>query len=350
MVILLSTGNCYMSTLYLTEQGSVLAKRDERLVVEKTIDGVVTKLADIPLIKIDTILIYGNVQITTQAISVLLERGIETAFLSMNGKLKGQLTPIKSKNIVLRMKQYERYHDKEFRLKVAKTIVKRKIQNSISLIEIYRANYPDEEMKDIQLKLSESLESLERKTEVQTVLGVEGIASVLHFRALAKMFKGELQFCGRNRRPPQDEINSLLSLGYIMVMNEINSLLDAKGFDPYIGFLHSIDYGRPSLALDILEEFRIALVDRFVLFLVNKRILQRKDFERRTEEGMEGIYLTRDGLKRFFYEYEKRLKDTTLKPNVSFRDIFKSQTEKMAKTIVEGEEYEPFRMTMANDE
>lgn len=324
-----------MSILYLTEQGAVLRQAGERVVVEK--DGV--KLLDVPLFKVDAILIYGMAQVTTQALSMLLEAGIELAFLTMGGKLKGQLTPPKAKNVVLRMKQYRRATESGFALGMAKGIVRGKVENGLAALRRFRYNHPEVEMADCEMRMKEALISLERKTETQTVLGVEGIAAVAYFDGLARMCLGELKFKGRNRRPPQDPINALLSLGYVLIGNELASLLDGMGFDPYIGFLHGIDYGRQSLALDMAEEFRCPVVDRFTLYLTNRNMLRADDFEAR--DG--GVYLKQEGLKRFFAEYEKWM-NAKNRAGRSFRDISKAQAQQMAKAITEGEEYIPYRL------
>ena len=324
-----------MPTLYLTEQGSVVRQSGQRVVVEK--DG--EKLLDVPLFKVETILIYGMVQVTTQAISMLLEAGVELAFLTMDGKLKGQLTPPKAKNVVLRMGQYRRATDPEFALGMAKQIVRGKVENGLAALRRFRYNHPEIDLAGCEARMQDALATLDRKTAAPTVLGVEGIAAVAYFDGLAKMCLGELKFEGRNRRPPRDPINALLSLGYVLVGNELASLLDGMGFDPYIGFLHGIDYGRQSLALDMTEEFRCPVVDRFTLYLANRNMLRADDFEQR--DG--GVYLKREGLKRYFAEYEKWMtgKDRSGR---SFRDVFKAQANAMARAITEGVPYQPYRL------
>lgn len=324
-----------MSILYLTEQGAVLRQAGERVVVEK--DG--EKLLDVPLFKVEAILIYGMAQVTTQALSMLLEAGIELAFLTMGGKLKGQLTPPKAKNVVLRMSQYRRATDGDFALEMARRIVRGKIENGLTALRRFRYNHPEIEMADCEGRMQDALVSLERKTTAPTMLGVEGIAAVAYFDGLARMCLGELKFNGRNRRPPQDPINALLSLGYVLVGNELASLLDGMGFDPYIGFLHGIDYGRQSLALDMAEEFRSPVVDRFTLYLANRNMLRTEDFEAR--DG--GVYLKKEGLKRYFVEYEKWM-NAKDRSGRSFRDTFKAQAQQMAKAITGGAEYTPYRL------
>lgn len=150
-------------------------------------------------------------------------------------------------------------------------------------------------------------------------------------------------FTGRNRRPPRDPLNALLSFGYVLVGSEIQSLLDAMGFDPYLGFFHKIDYGRPSLALDLVEEFRAPLVDRFSLRLLNLGILSAEDFTR-TPEG--GMVLEREALKRYFAAYEKELTHEIALPEgaQSYRDLFRRQAQRLAGALTAGETYVPFQL------
>jgi len=323
-----------MSTLYLLEQGSKLCKESKRLIVEKD-DKV---LLEVPDFKIDRVFVFGNVQITTQVMAHLLEVGIDTSFFSFYGKLRGTLQPIKSKNIYLRMAQYERYYDNEFKLNFAKTIVEGKIKNQISFLDRYQRNHPEVNFSEYRGKLTESISSLKNKTQVSTVLGVEGYSSALYFEAFSKMTRGDLKFEGRKRRPPKDPINSLLSLGYTLITNEILSLTSGFGFDPYIGYLHRIDYGRPSLALDLVEQFRLPIVDRFTMSLVNKEIIDEEDFEKKDE----GLYLKEKSRKEYFTQYEKYIM-RSFKVNdveVNYRKLFQIQTQKMMKTIQEKTPYQ----------
>jgi len=330
-----------MPTLYLLEQGAKLFKEQKKLVVEK--DEKI--LLEIPEFKIDRVLLFGNIQITTQAMKFLLESGIETAFFNIHGKLIGRLSPVESKNVLLRISQYEAYRDENFRLKVAKAIVEGKIKNSKVMLQRYQRNHPGEvDFSEPLRNLDSCLEELQNKTKVSTVVGLEGRASAVYFEAFGKMLRKDIQFTLRTRRPPQDPINSLLCLGYALITSEMFSLVSAIGFDPYIGFLHGIDYGRPSLALDLIEEFRHAVVDRLTLELVNKEILTEDDFEEK--EG--GVYLKGESMKKFFVHYEKRMltlfQDECSGEETNFRKTFLKQAQKFAKTIQEGISYEPFLM------
>jgi CRISPR-associated protein Cas1 len=172
---------------------------------------------------------------------------------------------------------------------------------------------------------------------------MEGGAAAGYFQALTAAVPADLGFDGRNRRPPRDPVNALLSFGYVLVGNELQALLDAMGFDPYLGFYHQIDYGRPSLALDLLEEFRAPVVDRLVAKLFNRKIFQAKDF---TVEPEHGARLHREALKRFFPLYEEEL-TTPLQVDgetLTFRQLFRRQAERLARALIQGETYRGFRL------
>lgn len=330
-----------MATLYLTEQGSTLRKTSRRLVVEK--ENKI--LLEVPEFKIERVFVFGNVQLTTQAIAFLLDNGIETSFFSIKGRLKGKLSPIESKNVFLRIGQYKKSLDIEFRLSLAKIIVERKLKNGKVLLLRYSRSHPEIDFTKEIGEIERCLKTLPRKEKVSTVMGIEGQGSAAYFHSFGKMFRKELQFEKRTRRPPTDPINALLSLGYTMITNEILSMVSAVGFDPYIGFFHGINYGRPSLALDIVEEFRHPIVDALTLNLINNNILKETDFVS-GEDG--GCYLTDESRRVYFNYYEKKLTNEFMLHNTetrtTFGKLFDIQAHKMAKTIMEDKPYIPFSM------
>jgi len=328
-----------MSTLYLVEQGAKLSKTSERLVVEK--DGNI--LLEVPAFKVERVLIYGNIQITTQAMVFLLERGIDTSFLSIYGRFRGRLVPKISKNVLLRVAQFERTKDEKFKVELARKIIEGKIKNACTVLAKYASNHPEVDFSSYIADMERHINLLKRKEKVSTLLGVEGQASAVYFTAFPKMIRSELNFESRSRRPPKDPVNSLLSFCYTLLTNEIDSILSAIGFDTYVGYLHGINYGRPSLALDMVEEFR-HLAERFTLFLINNEIIRVDDFEKKDE----GFYLTEKARKDFFAQYEKRMLKRfhypELKKNLNYREIFRSQGYKLAKVIQEGGDYKPFQL------
>ena len=179
----------------------------------------------------------------------------------------------------------------------------------------------------------------ERKT-TNEILGVEGICSNVYFRAFGKMLKGDFSFSGRNRRPPKDPVNVLISLTYTFLTRELDSMLDAESFEPYLGFLHGVRYGRKSLALDLVEEFRQPVADRFVLMLLNKRMISEGDFE----FPEEGVLLNDGGFRKFCTEYERWMigRNSNAGSN-SFRKKMQEQVAALKKAIMKKEPYVPYR-------
>ncbi len=286
-------------------------------------------------------LIFGYCQITTQALELLLNEGIPTAFLSMEGRLKGTLEPTRSKNIPLRVAQYETCRQPDFCLSVAKRIVAGKIRNQLRLVQRFAHNRPELDFNPTTSDLQRLMGEVDRKTAPGGLLGLEGQATAVYFDAYRRMFT-KLGFERRTRRPPTDPTNSLLSLGYTMLANEYLSAVAAVGLDPHLGYFHSISYGRPSLALDLCEELRHPLVDMLTLDLINRATLKENDFCR--EQG--GFMLKPDARKRYFAKYERRMtiqfKHSRTGQNTSVRAIIRAQALKMANAIQEGSLYEPY--------
>lgn len=319
--------------LYITEQGAVIRKKGKSIIIEK--DGVV--IAEKELHHIETICCYGGVHITEPALKTLLIDGIEVAFMSINGKLLGQLTPPKHKNIELRMRQYKIYNT-ENRLLYAKPFVLAKINSHLKTIDKY-AQYHDEiENNASFVAMKEALEKARDANSIDSLLGIEGMASKRYFSLYNLMFTDELKFEKRSSRPPLNEVNAALSFGYTVLGNEIASLLDAQGYDPYIGFLHAIEYGRQSLALDFLEIFRTS-IDRLTLTIFNKRILKKEDFENR--DG--GVYMKKSALKKWFYQYENyaRTPHPYLTGESDIRAVLKNETLNLALAIRDNKVYTP---------
>lgn len=328
-----------MSVLYIKEQGAVLQKRSERLAVTK--NG--QTLLEIPFANIENIAIIGNVQVTTQVLHVLMERGIDVSYFSFSGKFYGQTASDKSKNIFLRFAQYALYNDIDRRLGVAKVIVANKIQNQISMINHHRWQEEQHDWKDDINKMQQLQSSLITKTTSNEIMGIEGMCSNIYFGAFGYMFHCDFEFNGRNRRPPKDPINVLISLGYTLLTKEVSSVLDAESFEMYLGFLHGIRYGRKSLPLDIVEEFRQPVIDMFVINICNKRIINRYDFS--YEE--DAIVLNEDGFKKFCKEFEDLM--TGKKGGLNYRNIIKQQVLHLKRMILKNEEYVPFSMEVKTD-
>lgn len=332
-----------MAFLYITEQGAVLRRTGHRLIVEKD----ETVLADVPASKVEGVMIFGNVQFTTQAVRLLLECGIEMALFTSTGRLLGQITSPSTKNIVLRQAQYARSGDPAFVLSFARIIVEGKIRNALEFLREFQHNHPEPSLEDENRTLSALLGEMPPQADMTVLLGHEGIAARTYFSAFAKMVRHSFSFTARHRHPSPDPVNALLSLGYTLVYNEISSLHDGLGFDPYLGFYHQPHYGHATLASDLLEEFRSPLVDRLTLSLVNNRVFKEEDFFLHEPTG--GIYLRDDPRKRYFHKYEEFVaRPATCEggpEEVSFRKLFRRQAERLKDAVTSGATYEPFRFS-----
>ena len=327
--------------LYLTEQGSILRKAGDRLLVEKE-DEI---LLDIPYHKLETVLLFGNVQVTTQAMGELLEKGVNLSLFSRQGQYRGSLAPPRGKNIDLRIAQFEAFRDHARALSVARAVVAAKIANGVAVLELYR-RHAEAALKlalDFDARkdaLAAQVESCGSATDIAMLDGTEGSAAREYFGLAMQFNRSEMIWPGRVKHPATDPLNALLSLTYTLLMNEFSALLEGAGLDPYLGFLHQVDYGRPSLALDLVEPFRHPVADRLVLTLVNKRMLDETDFQ--SGGPGHGMFLTPKAMKRYFMEYEQWM---LRKPEgaTSFRECVRNEVETFCAALRNGAAFEPWR-------
>lgn len=330
-----------MAFLYITEQGAVLRKSGQRLVVEK--DGNV--LFESPAGKVKGILIFGNVQVTTQAIHMALQLEIELALFSYHGRLLGQLTPPATGNVALRQAQFACKADPVFALSFSRAIVTAKLGNALAFIREFAHNHSETDLREECANLQAACTGVTGREDLSALLGVEGNGARVYFQAFAKMVRHSFSFDGRHRRPPPDPANALLSLGYTLVYNEIGSMLDGMGFDPYLGFYHQPRHGHATLASDLLEEFRVPLVDRLTLGLINNRVFLERDFYFHTASG--AMLLKDEPRKRYFAEYERfvtrPMAVAGIETEIDYRRLFRRQAEALRGAILSGGAYCPFR-------
>ena len=318
-----------MGVVYLTTTGSVVRRKGERLELWKQKE----KLADVRLFDLERLVVVGSIQLTSQAVGLLLDKGIDVVFLSGGGRLRGSLVSAESRNVFLRLAQYDRWKDEGFRLELSRAVVEAKVTSQRRLLARFERNHPGAVGEEALAELDRLLGQLATATSVDEVRGVEGAASGAYFRRFGAMLTS-LGFPGRKRRPPPDPANSLLSLGYVMLGNELGSLLEARGFDPAIGFLHGVRYGRSSLALDVVEPFRQPIVDRLTLRLLNLKQLGPDDFE----GGEKGLRLLPESLKRYFALYEEQLRGPSEgEDSPSWRDRLKHQVDALRDMVMGGE-------------
>lgn len=293
--------------------------------------------------KIERVVVFGNAQVSTQAMAYLLERGIDTAFLSTHGRLKGRLAPIESKNAPLRIAQYERSRDLHFTLNLARAMVVGKISNCAEILDRHNRNHAEDRLQNEIDQLIASTQRARRGQALEILRGIEGTAAAIYFQGFARMLRRNFNFQKRTRRPPADPVNSLLSFAYTLLYNEAISACAITGFDCYIGFLHAIHYGRCSLALDLMEEFRPLIADRLALNLVNLEVIKADDFHKKDGKG---FYLNDDARKRFLREYERmataEFAHKKTNERISLRRALYGQALALQKTILHGSDYRPF--------
>ena len=321
--------------LYLTQQGSVLRKTGDRLLVERD-DEV---LLDLPYHKLEHVLLFGNIQVTTQAMAELLDKGVPVSLFSRQGNFRGSLSPARGKNVELRIHQFDAYRDASRALSLAKAVIQAKLENALEVLDTVKSHHdaPDGYVAK-RSSILDGLNSLEPVKTIAELDGVEGASARAYFDALMLFNRSDFIWTGRSRHPALDPINAVLSFAYTLLTHEVAALLEGAGLDPFLGFLHQVDYGRPSLALDVIEPFRHPVADRLVLRLLNLHVLGTDDFE--TRDGRAGVWLKPAALIRFFEHYERWMLDG--KP--SLRDCIKHDVEGMAHSLRSGEPLRPYRM------
>lgn len=328
-----------MATLYVTEPGARIEKEYRRILVTKE-DEVLLRT---PISRVTHVVLVGNAGATTPALLALLDRGVTLTLMGRGGRLRGRLVPPLPRNVPLRQAQYERERDTGFSLSVGRAVVAGKLHNSRTLMMRLRRRHPDLPEAAL-LRLQQAQARVATVDTLATLRGVEGNAARAYFQWLRAALRADMRMDKRTRRPPTDPVNALLSLGYTLLNEALMTACEVVGLDPYVGFFHAEKYGRPALALDMVEEFRAPIVDSLVLTLVNKRMIKPKDFEPGKKGG---VYLTRHGLRIFLREFADRLEVKTMHPaagrRLSYRQWFEVQARNMAKTIqAETDVYRPF--------
>ena len=340
--------NPSVAYLYLTEQGAVLRKAGDRFLVEKD-DEV---LLDLPYHKLENVLLFGNVQVTTQALAELLEKGVALSLFSRQGQFRGSLAPPRGHHIELRLAQFACYSDTARALAMARAIVEAKIANGLAVLAHYREKNPVSAEFPARLATIESaLANCGAAENIAALDGFEGTAAHAYFSSVMEFNRSPMAWPGRQKHPAPDPLNALLSLGYTLLMHELTGLLEGAGLDPYLGFLHQPDRGRPSLALDLMEPFRHPLADRFVLTLVNRDMIQERDFHRVEERA--GVLLQAQPLKKFLAEYERWMLEKPLERppdggagGLRWRELLKCEVEKLAGALGGGTPFAPYRWRM----
>lgn len=301
-----------MATLYILEQGTEVGYNGERIEIRRG-DSVI---GSVPLIKIDDVLIFGNVTLSTPMIKRFLDRGIEVTFLTVHGRYHGRLVGETTAHVALRRAQYRCADDAAWALATAQACVSGKVQNCRTLLQRFARNRvsTDAVIAETIAALTDYRDRVMRTTAISALMGVEGSATARYFRGMRTLLPDTWAFAGRKRRPPPDPVNVLLSLGYTLLTHKMLGAVQAVGFDPYQGFLHQLDYNRPSLALDLIEEFRPLLVDSLVIRCCNDGRVTLDDFAPGTDP-QHPMVLSDAGKRRFVTAFEERMRTEATHPD-----------------------------------
>lgn len=336
-----------MATFYVIEQGAELHCHGERLEVRRGAE----LLGDAPLVKIDDVVIFGNVGVSTPAIKRLLDRGIEVTFLTLQGRYHGRLVGQATAHVALRRAQYRRADEPAWALRQAQACVAGKLRNCRAVLQRFARNRATVDASVIAAAeaMDEYIDRIERTTTIAGLMGVEGSATARYFGGLRGLLGPGWHFRERNRRPPTDPVNVLLSLGYTLLAHKALGAVQACGFDPYQGFLHQLDYNRPSLALDLMEEFRPLLVDALVLRCCGDGRVLLEDFA--PGEGAERPVAFSDaGKRRFLAAFEERMRTEVTHPDgadgrpgkVTYLRCLELQARLIARAVQAGQPYRAF--------
>jgi len=303
-----------LNTLYIFTPGSYLRRDHQTVVVEVE---KATRLA-LPIHNLDAIAAFGQVMVSPGLMELCLESGVALTFLSESGRLIGRVDAPRSGNVLLRREQFRRADRPEACLALARSFVAGKLQNTRNaLVRAAREADSDDDqgaLTSAAARLAEGLEALPSAATLDEVRGREGDAARCYFGAFPRMIRqnrDELAMSGRSRRPPLDPVNAMLSFAYALLVHDCVAALTAAGIDPDVGFLHVDRPGRPSMALDLVEEFRPLVADRLVLTLLNRRQVTPSQFLRRDGGGVE---MNSDARKTLVHAYVARKREELTHP------------------------------------
>jgi CRISPR-associated protein Cas1 len=321
-----------MSVLYVTQPDAVLSKTYEAFTVALRQEDGSWKKKTIAAQTVEQVVLMGNPQVTGDALMYALELGMPVHYLSSFGKYLGSALPGHSRNGQLRLAQYGTYVDGVKRLELVRAIVTAKIHNQYTVL--YR-----HDQRENPLKLRKG--AVKSQSTIDQVRGIEGLAAREYFGCWATMLDAAWSFGGRNRRPPTDPVNSLLSFAYGLLRVQVTAAVHVAGLDPYIGYLHEVIRGQPALVLDLMEEFRPLIADNLVLSVINNREVQRKDFT----ENLGAYRLSDAGRKTFLEAFERKMKDEFKHPVFGYRCTYRRaielQARLLARHLQEGVAYQP---------
>ncbi|ELR97238.1 type I-D CRISPR-associated endonuclease Cas1d [Gloeocapsa sp. PCC 73106] len=309
-----------MSVLYLTQPDAILSKKQEAFhVALKQNDGSWQKQL-IPAQTIEQVVLMGHPSITGEALCYALELGMSVHYLSYFGKYLGSALPGYSRNGQLRLAQYQAHENEQRRLAIVQALVQGKIHNQYQVL--YRYQQSDNPLKQHKQLVTS-------KTTLDQVRGIEGLAAREYFNRFQLILDSQWNFTGRNRRPPTDPINAMLSFAYGLLRVQVTAAVNLAGLDPYIGFLHDTTRGQPAMVLDLMEEFRPLIADSLVLSVISHKEIKTTDFT----ESLGAYFLSDSARKTFLAAFERKLNTEFKHPVFGYKCTYRRSIELQARLL-----------------
>jgi CRISPR-associated protein Cas1 len=304
----------HLNTLFITTQGAYLSKEGETVVV-KVQNEVRLRM---PVHTIGGIVCFGNVLCSPFLMGFCADNGVAVSFLTEHGRFLAKVQGPVSGNVLLRREQYRKADDDKASVEVAKSVITGKLANCRTVLRRVLRDHDEKvngpAIKEVSSMMSHCLERVGNETELDVLRGIEGNAASMYFSVFNELItsqKEDFTFKERNRRPPLDNVNALLSFVYTLTMHDVRSALESVGLDPAVGFLHRDRPGRPGLALDLMEEFRPFLADRLVLSLINLKKVRKHGFTK-TDSG--AVIMTDETRKEVLVTYQNRKQEEIVHP------------------------------------
>ena len=327
----------FLNTLYITTQKTYLHKKGDA--VEVIVDD--KKLASVPLINLDSIVCFGNVYVSPFLLGAAPEHNITISFLSETGKFLARVQGPVAGNVLLRKSQYRFSDDKEKSVLVAKYFITGKIANQKTVLQRAVRDHKDKvdvtKIQEAILQLDRSLQKIEKETDLDRLRGIEGDSAESYFSVFDELItsqKDDFKFEGRNRRPPLDNVNAMLSYVYTLLYHDMISACEVVGLDPAVGFMHRDRPGRLSLALDLMEEFRAFFADRLVLSLINRNEVHGNQFEKSASGA---VVMNESARKTLISAYQKKKESVLSHPYVEKKMhlaiLFQTQARLLARFL-----------------
>lgn len=321
-----------MGTVYISTDDAFIGKTDERLRVRADKQT----LLDVPLIKVDGVVVLGRATVSPAALMELLERKIPLSFMTGTGRFLGRLEPELNKNVFVRSAQWQAAGESPQAVHLVQAFVRGKLKN-------YRTMLMRSQREGIAglesgiTRLDQALQPIQHTLIIDALRGLEGAGSAAYFGAFDRLIRNDkFSFHTRNRRPPTDPVNALLSFGYALLRHDVQGAINIVGLDPYLGYLHTQRYGRPSLALDVMEEFRPLVVDSMVLSALNRKALTPDDFH--SEPLSQAVSLSDEGRRTFLRLYEQKkqskFKHPVMGRQCTYQEAFEIQVRLLAKYLM----------------